>query len=98
MTNPISTDGWQVKQTATFAKQLKKLDAQTQRRILRTVAAIEQLDDPRDRGETLTAPLSNYWKYRIGDYRVLCEIQDQQLVILALQVGHRSTVYKKSLS
>lgn len=51
-------------------------------------------EDPRQRGKGLTANRSGQWRYRIGDYRLICQIQDAQLVILALSVGHRSTIYK----
>lgn len=51
------------------------------------------LDDPRDRGKGLSGDLATVWRYRVGDYRVLCELRKVELVILALEVGHRSRVY-----
>lgn len=52
-----------------------------------------EFDDPRSRGKGLTGDLAGYWRYRIGDYRVLVEIRDEQLVIVAITLGHRSSIY-----
>lgn len=54
---------------------------------------VEQLDDPRSRGKGMTAGLAGFWRYRVGDYRLICEIQDGLLRVLVLRVGHRSRVY-----
>ncbi|MDV0824807.1 type II toxin-antitoxin system RelE family toxin [Klebsiella quasipneumoniae] len=51
------------------------------------------LEDPRDAGKALTGNLRTYWRYRVGDYRVICEIRDAELVIVAVEIGHRSEVY-----
>ena len=51
-----------------------------------------ELEDPRSRGKGLTGDLAGYWRYRIGDYRVLIEIRDEQLVIVAITLGHRSGI------
>lgn len=51
--------------------------------------------DPRQRGKGLTENLSGLWRYRVGDYRVICEIQADRLVVLVVRINHRSTVYKK---
>jgi mRNA interferase RelE/StbE len=50
--------------------------------------------DPRKSGKGLRANLSGLWRYRVGDYRVICSIEDHELVVLALQIGHRRDVYK----
>ena len=52
-------------------------------------------EDPRAHGKGLTANLPGRWRYRIGDYRVLCEIRDNDLVVLAIEVGHRCEVYER---
>ena len=76
-------------------KALKKMDAYTKRMI---IAWIEKhlvgCENPRRLGKCLTANLSGQWRYRIGDYRLLCEIKDDELVILAISVGHRRSVYE----
>lgn len=87
---------YSVETTARFDREFKKLDRYTQRMIK---AWIEKnligCSDPRIHGKGLTANRSGQWRYRIGDYRLLCDIQDNELVILALTVGHRREVYEK---
>jgi mRNA interferase RelE/StbE len=83
-----------VETTARFDREFKKLDRYTQRMIK---AWIEKnligCEDPRAHGKGLTANRSGQWRYRIGDYRMICLIEDGKLVILALTVGHRSNIY-----
>ena len=55
---------------------------------------VDGCEDPRAHGKTLAANRSGVWRYRVGDYRILCEIQDDRLVVLALEIGHRSEVYR----
>lgn len=74
-------------------KQLKKLDGQFQRAIIQEMNEIATLDDPRQRGKALKANLSGLWRYRVGDYRVICDIQDAKILITVLRVGHRKKVY-----
>ena len=85
---------YEVLTTARFDKEFKKLDRYTQRMIK---AWIEKnligCTDPRVHGKGLTANRSGQWRYRIGDYRIITEIQDDKLVILALTVGHRRAIY-----
>ena len=80
--------------TSRFDKEFKKLDRYTQRMIK---AWIEKnligCTDPRIHGKGLTANRSGQWRYRIGDYRLICSIEDSRLIILALSVGHRSEIY-----
>ena len=86
---------WKVETTARFDKEFKKLDRYTQRIIKGWIVKnLVDTDNPRARGKGLTANRSGQWRYRIGDYRLICQIQDDTLVILALSVGHRSIVYK----
>lgn len=51
-------------------------------------------DDPRQSGKALKGELGEFWRYRVGDYRILCEIRDNELVILAAIIGHRRDVYE----
>lgn len=87
---------YQVATTACFDKEFKKLDKYTQR-ILK--AWIENnlvaCENPRAHGKELSTDLSGLWRYRIGDYRIICDIQDEKLVILALTVGYRREIYQK---
>jgi mRNA interferase RelE/StbE len=76
-------------------RELAKLDRQAQIRILRFLRErVAPLDDPRDLGEALTGPLRSFWKYRVGPYRVIVDLQHGQLVVLVLRVGHRRSVYR----
>lgn len=76
-------------------KDLKKLDKSTAALILGWVRKnLEGCADPRVHGKGLTANRSGEWRYRVGDYRLLAEIQDGKLIILMLTVGHRSEVYQ----
>ncbi len=87
---------YRVETTARFDKEFKKLDRYTQKMVK---AWIEKnligCDDPRLHGKGLTANRSGQWRYRIGDYRLICLIEDNRLVILALSIGHRSEIYKQ---
>lgn len=85
---------WRIETTREFDKSIRKLDRPTARRIITYLEDLLELEDPRQRGRGLTADMAGYWRYRVGDYRVLAEIQDRRLVIVALDVGHRSAVYE----
>lgn len=80
--------------TETFKKQLKKLDTLVSKRVLDYLEQIELLDNLRSRGQGLTSNLSSLWRYRIGDYRILCRICDDELIVIVIEIGHRSTVYR----
>lgn len=84
-----------VRTTARFDREFKKLDRYTQRMLKSWIDKnLVNCADPRAHGKGLTANRSGQWRYRIGDYRIICLIQDSELVILALSVGHRSVVYQ----
>ena len=85
---------WTVSLSNIAERQLRKLDRPIQKRILDWLNdRIEGCKNPRHFGEPLRGEMAGLWRYRIGDYRVVCEIQDQQLVVLALTVGHRREIY-----
>jgi mRNA interferase RelE/StbE len=84
---------WTIEIPAAVRKQLKKLGRAEACRILDYLEEVATLDNPRSRGKGLTASKSGLWRYRIGDYRAICRIEDDRLVILVLLAGHRSTVY-----
>lgn len=84
---------WQIEQTARFVKELKALDRTVQRQIAAMLDAIADLDDPRQRGKALIGELHGYWRYRVGDYRVIADIHDDEVCVIAITVGHRSRVY-----
>lgn len=86
---------YSVETTDRFDREFKKLDRYTQRMIKAWIEKnLVGCENPRQHGKGLTANRSGQWRYRIGDYRLICEIKDNELVILALSVGHRKEVYK----
>lgn len=83
-----------IETTERFDKEFKKLDRYTQRMIKAWIGKnLEGCSDPRQHGKGLTANRIGQWRYRIGDYRLICQIEDDRLVILALSVGHRREIY-----
>lgn len=84
---------YQVRTTARFDKEFRKLDRYTMRMIKAWIEKnLVDCENPRVHGKGLTANRSGQWRYRIGDYRLICEIHDNELIILALSVGHRRDV------
>ena len=85
---------WTIKIDKAAKKELAKLDKTTADRILRFFEErIATDENPRRFGEGLTENLAGLWKYRIGDYRAIVEIQDTTIVVLVLHVGHRRKIY-----
>lgn len=87
---------WQINVSASAEKQLSKLDRPVARRILTFLRErVAPLDDPRAIGEALRgSDLGEFWRYRVGDWRLICEIQDEQILITVLSVGNRGEVYR----
>ena len=77
-------------------RQLDKLDEQHTKLILKFLhARVAKLDDPRSIGEALHGSrLGEFWKYRVGDYRLICKIEDDRLVVLVLRIGDRKEIYR----
>lgn len=83
-----------VQYTVGAIKNLKKLDKHTQALILGWIEKnLMNCENPRQHGKCLTANRSGQWRYRIGDYRLICEIEDDKIVILILSIGHRREIY-----
>lgn len=86
---------YSIETTARFNKEFKKLDKYTQRMIKGWIEKnLVGEENPRRHGKGLTANRSGQWRYRIGDYCLLCNIDDGKLIILALSVGHRREIYE----
>lgn len=86
---------YKVETTSKFDKEFKKLDRYTMRMIKAWIDKnLVDCENPRIHGKPLTANKTGQWRYRIGDYRLLCSIEDSELVILALTVGHRRNIYE----
>ena len=86
---------WTIEYAKTAKDQLRKLDKPVARRIVdmldQRVAAME---NPRQTGKALKGPLGDFWCYRVGDYRIICDIQDSAITVLVLQIGNRREVYR----
>ena len=86
---------WRVEYTDTARMQLRRLDRDTARRIINYMdERVAVLDDPWSVGQALTGPLGGLWRYRVGDCRVICDIQDDALRVLVVRVGRRDRVYR----
>lgn len=86
---------YRIETSSKFDREFRKLDKYTQRMIKAWITKnLIGCEDPRAHGKGLTANRSGQWRYRIGDYRLICQIEDEELVILALTVGHRRDVYE----
>ena len=86
---------WTLRFTETAQKQLGKLDKKIADQITRVLQErVANSGNPREFGKALTGELKGYWRYRIGDYRVICELKDRELIILALVIGHRRDIYR----
>jgi mRNA interferase RelE/StbE len=86
---------WTIEYAETAVKQLRKLDKAIARRIADFMdERIASGDDPRRLGKALKGPLGDLWSYRVGDLRILCDIQDGTLTVLVLQIGNRREVYR----
>ena len=86
---------WAVDYNPTASRQLRRLDRQTSRLITAYMDQVGELDNPRQKGRPLTVPLAGRWRYRVGDYRVICEISDETSVVLVVDIDHRSRVYRR---
>ncbi|MHC1714873.1 MAG: type II toxin-antitoxin system RelE/ParE family toxin [Acidaminococcaceae bacterium] len=85
---------YKVEYTEQAIKELKKIDKHTQFFILAWIEKnLVDCENPRQHGKVLTANRSGEWRYRVGDYRIIAEIEDDKVIILVLTVGHRREVY-----
>lgn len=85
---------WIVEIDSFAEKQLYKLDRSVQKRLLDWLSdRIEGCKNPRHFGEPLRGNLTGLWRYRVGDYRIISEIQDEKLIVIALAIGHRRKIY-----
>lgn len=85
---------WTIKLTTSAEKELDKLDRVEARRILKYLEK-RVTPDPKALGEQLQGTLSEFWRYRVGDYRVLCLLEEQEIRVVVVKIGHRRDVYRK---
>ena len=89
---------WSVELSEGAKRDLKRCDPQTARRILKFLRErIAVAEDPRRLGKALQSPrLGEFWSYRAGDWRIICRIEDEEVLVLVLKVGHRRSVYREN--
>jgi mRNA interferase RelE/StbE len=86
---------WKVRIDTHAVKQLKKLDKPIQKKIINFLNnKISGCNNPRYLGKPLKGKLSGLWRYRLGDYRIICKIQDYKVTVLVLNIKHRKNIYK----
>ncbi len=86
---------WQVEFDPRAEKELASLDKQAQREITRYLRErVATENDPRSFGKALRGGLQGLWRYRVGDYRLICQLRDHAFVVLVVRVGHRREIYK----
>ncbi len=87
---------WKIEYDGRVLKEMKKLDHKVQQQILHYFdERIAPSSNPRTFGKSLKSSFSGLWRYRIGDYRAICRIEDEKMVVLVVRIAHRSTAYDK---
>ena len=86
---------WTIEFDPAAQRELDKLDKSVARISKFLHERVAKLDDPRRIGERLQGTLSKFWKYRVGDYRPICSLEDDRLVVLVLRVGHHREIYSR---
>lgn len=85
---------WHLETSPQFDRAARRLARPVLRRVRSYLDEVCDLEDPRQRGKRLTADRAGYWRYRVGDWRIIAEIRDDTLTIIAIGLGHRSEVYR----
>lgn len=85
---------WTLEFDGAARRQLRKLPRSIGERILAGLEQVAALENPRQRGKAMVGERAGYWRYRVGDYRVIAKIEDGRLVIVVIAVGHRREVYR----
>jgi mRNA interferase RelE/StbE len=87
---------WGIELSPAADRQIAKLDRPQAERILKFLSSrLANLENPRSIGQALQGQrFGEFWKYRVGDYRLICKIEDERVVVLVLQIGHRREIYR----
>ena len=87
---------WKIEFDPKALSELTSLDRKDQKRILKFLRErVAPLEDPYIIGDRLRGPLRRFWKYRVGPYRIICDIQEKRILILVVRLGHRKEVYRR---
>jgi len=85
---------WTIEYTDLARRHLRKLDKQSARRILDYMdKRVAPLEDARSLGKALKGPLGDLWRYRVGNFRIICELRDKEIRIVVVRVGNRKDIY-----
>ena len=86
--------GWKIEIDERALKELKKLGHEAQRQIMKYLKErLAKLENPRLSGKALVGNFAGLWRYRLGEYRIICQIKDKELLILVIRFGHRKDIY-----
>jgi len=86
---------WRIEITRTAERQITKLDRTAQKSIQRFLRdRLASTDNPRQFGKPLRGEKQGLWRYRVGNYRLICNLQDERITVLVLEVGHRKGIYR----
>ncbi len=85
---------WKIEIKKSVVKEIKKLKKEVQKRIINFLKKLEKGENPRSQGKLLRGKKSELWRYRVGDYRIVCKIENKNVTILILLIGHRRDIYK----
>ncbi len=84
---------WQITYSREAVKLLKKLDGSSREKILNYLESVAR--NPESFGKPLSKNLKGLWRYRVGDYRIICDLRKKELLILVIDIGHRSKIYDR---
>ena len=85
---------WIIEVKGRAAKSIIGLDKPVRSRITGFLKQLETTDNPRTQGKALSGQYAGLWRYRVGDYRLICRIKDKEIIILVLDIGHRKDIYR----
>jgi len=86
---------WKIELEIGAAKALRKMDKSAKKPIVDFIDALQATENPREKGQPLKGELGEYWKYRVGNYRIIAKIFDEKMIIVLVKIGHRKDIYKK---
>lgn len=86
---------WTVELLPEAQAALKKIGTSEAKRVLKFLSALAKRENPRELGAALKGHLKDFWRYRVGDYRIICNLENATLTVLVIRIGHRSSVYKE---